>query len=195
MIKVNLLVGKKPLDITNIGGFDLSKLNLKHLVVAIIIFYIPDLFIYDMFKDDLSKRHSEIVILSKEMKTINKKVKSLKNIQKQIKALEVLDKQLHDKLGVVKDIIKLKTNPMNILMYISRNIPKELWLKEIIIDNNILTLKGESKSSKSIGDFMDNLKKSIFFRKDVKLPSFKTVSINDIRIEKFEIVATIVSYE
>lgn len=195
MIKINLLVGKKPLDITNVGGFDLSQINLKFLIIAILISYTPEFFLYSKFEEDIKKENEKLAVVDKKLRESNKKVKSLQAIEKQIKALEVLDKQLQDKLNVVRDIIKINTNPVNILLYISKNIPEELWVKEITIENNVLRILGESKSPKSIGDFMDNLKNSIFFRKDVRLPEFKTVTKDNIRTEDFTIEANIVSYE
>ena len=195
MIKINLLVGKKPLDITNVGGFDLSQINLKLLLFAIFLSYVPDWFIYDSFEESIKKENALSAAANKEFRIINKKVKSLKAIEKQIRALELLDKQLNEKLNVVRDIIKINTNPINILLYISKNIPSELWLKEVTIEKNLLKIKGESRSPKIIGNFMDSLKSSIFFRKDVKLPEFKTENRNDVRVEVFTIEATILSYE
>ncbi|MGK0367468.1 MAG: Tfp pilus assembly protein PilN [Thermoproteota archaeon] len=193
MIKINLLVGKKPVDITNVGGFDLSKLSLRMMIFALILFYVPDFFVYDFLEEELKTKDSQIKLVAKEQKKLNVKVRSLKKIERQIKALEILEKKLHQKLGVVKEILKIRSNPMNILLYVSKNIPENLWLIDITFENNTVRFKGQSKSFKNIGIFIENLKSSIFFRKDTKL--LGTNPNVELGVEEFEIIAPVVSYE
>jgi Tfp pilus assembly protein PilN len=196
MIKVNLLVGKKPLDVANLGGFDLSKLNVKYLVIAILLSYTPELFLNDMLTKELAGFNLQIETLNKEFKTYQAKLDSLKNIQKQIEALENLEKQLESKLNIVKGIFNKRSNPMNIMLYIAKNTPADLWLNEIVIEKNDITFKGESRDYKSIGVFIENLRSSIFFRKDIRLDSSATITKeNGVRVEGFSVKGYIVSYE
>lgn len=196
MIKINLLVGKKPLDMSNLGGFDLSKLNVKHLMIAIILSYLPDFFVLDMFKAEQEKYQQNITVLNKQFRTLSTKVRELDNIKKQIEALENLEKQLESKLGIVKTLFSKRSNPVNILLYISKNIPSDLWIKEVTLENNTILFKGESQSFKSIGVFIENLKSSIFFRKDIRLESTVTNTLaSGVRVEAFSIRGVILSYE
>lgn len=191
MIKVNLLVGKKPLDITNVGGFDLSKLNVKYLIIAIVLSYVPDIFVYDFFKNKEADLQKLVFFHNKNFKAVNTKVRSLKNIERQIKALENLERKLKDKLNIVKEIIKKRVNPMNVLLYVSKNIPEDVWLTDISLEEKQFTLKGKSKTVKSVGVFHDNLKNSIFFRKDIKLSNLNPVN----NVTDFQIDAYVISYE
>ena len=50
MIKINLSNDKKQVDISNIGGFDLTKLKIKPLLLIIVLIYIPDFLLVPMWK-------------------------------------------------------------------------------------------------------------------------------------------------
>jgi hypothetical protein len=196
MIKTNLLVGKKPLDLSSLGGFDLSKLNVKYLIIAIALSYVPDFFIYDMFAERLQAIQAVITTHNQKYASIQKEAKSLDNIQKQVDALEKLEKSLEEKLVVVKQIFKMRSNPMNIMLYIAQNTPEDVWLTDLVIENNSVQIKGESKGYKSIGVFIENLRNSIFFRKDIKLEGNSTqVKEGGERVEVFLVRGVVVSYE
>jgi hypothetical protein len=196
MIKVNLFVGKKPIDLASIGGFDLSKLNVKHLLLAIGLSYTPEFYFYDKFTEELNAVQAKISASNKKYATLQTEAKSLDNIQKQVDALERLEKNLEEKLVVVKEIFKKRSNPMNVMLYIAKNTPEDLWLTEMLIENNTIQIKGESLGYKSIGLFIENLRNSIFFRKDIKLDSSSTqTKPTGERVEAFIIKGVILSYE
>jgi hypothetical protein len=196
MIKVNLFVGKKPVDLASLGGFDLSKLNLKYLAIAIGLSYLPDFYFYDMFQEQITANDQKMSGFSKKYGEIQTETKALDNIQKQVDALERLEKNLQEKLVVVKEIFKKRSNPMNIMLYIAKNTPEDLWLTELMVENNIIQIKGESKDYKSIGLLIENLRNSIFFRKDIKLEGSTTqMKENGDRVEVFLVRGVILSYE
>jgi len=196
MIKVNLLVGKKPIDLASLGGFDLSKLNVKYLAAAIALSYLPEFYFYDKFAEELNQFQEKISTKNSKYANLQKEAKSLDNIQKQVDALERLEKNLEDKLVVVKEIFKKRSNPMNVMLYIAKNTPDDLWLTEMLIENNTIQLKGESLGYKSIGLFIENLRNSIFFRKDIKLESSSTQQKEGgERVEVFLVRGVILSYE
>ncbi len=197
MIKTNLYVGKKPFNIADVGGFDLSKINLKLVAAVFLLSYVPDLFVYDGFRDDEMNINKEITELNAKNRDLLQKTKELKSIELQIEALTEQEARLAAKLKVVKEIIKIRNNPMNILLYVAKNLPEEIWLTKIEIKGKEVTIDGQSTSYKSIGVFIENLRNSVFFNKNLRLSKSQT-ELNktfDTRTEQFQVTGPILSFE
>jgi hypothetical protein len=197
MIRLNLYSGKKQFNIANVGGFDLSKINILAMIIVIFISYIPDMFIYDGYKADETALKNRITQMKGEHRQLAKKTKDLKSIEKQIEALKEQESRLAAKLGVVKQIIKIRNNPMNILLYIAKNLPSEIWLTRVNFREKQLVIQGQSTSYKSIGIFIENLRNSVFFNKNLRLSKSQSGfnNIFDRRTETFEIQGPVVSFE
>ena len=100
------------------------------------------------------------------------------------------------KITVIKKIIDKRRNPFNVLKYISENTPDDVWLTELELDNEKIKLLGYSTSWKSIADFIENIKSSIFFNGNVSYnkPEGATDKIKNRRVESFEITTEIVGF-
>ncbi len=197
MIQVNLSTLKKPIDLANVGGFDLSKLNVKLVLIGIIMLYVPDFFFVDSFKAERDAADAQLVELTTNKTKLSRRVNALKEFDKQIQQLKRREQQLTDKLNVVKEIITKKKNPWSILVYVARNIPPEIWLTEIIFTENKLTFKGLSLDYTNQGLFLENLKKSIFFDKNITYSKTDAANLPaDLKnLAPFEITATITRFE
>ena len=198
MIEINLSTLKKPLDLANVGGFDLSKLNVKLVVLAIIFLYIPDFFLIDSLEESRVAADEELQSMVLEKNKLTKRVNALKEFDKQVQQLKRREQQLTEKLDVVKNILTTKRNPWNILVYIAKNIPPEIWLTQIEFREDELTFKGLSQDYANQGVFLENLKKSIFFDKSItysKIPSTSTAADAEKSMAPFEIKARITRFE
>lgn len=196
MIKVNLSTVKKPMDLANVGGLDLSKINVKWVILAIIFLYIPDFFVVDRLTAIREERDQELQALIEQKNKITKEVNELKNFDKQIEMLKRREEELAAKLEVVKSILSTKKNPWNILVYVAKNIPPEIWLTEIQYQGDSLTIRGRSADYQSQGLFLENLKKSIFFDKNIVYQKGDAPATRDNRkLASFEMIATITRYE
>ena len=74
------------------------------------------------------------------------------------------------------------------LQYISKNIPKELWITDLVIDSNTMTIRGEALDYISIGNFVTSLRSSVFI-KDANIVNTQS-AVRDTdkrRIESFEV--------
>jgi Tfp pilus assembly protein PilN len=195
MIKINLSTVKKPLDVTKIGGLDLSKLNVKYLVLGIFLIYVPDLFLNSTWEEERTLAQEEINQLTTEKNQISRKVKDMKEFQEQVDALNTLELKLTEKLNVVRQILTTKKNPFNLMVYIAKNIPQDLWLTELSVIDNKLKIAGKSLDYKSIGKFQEDLKNSIFLSNDFKLDSVKNIEELGRRYEVFEFSGTVTKFE
>ncbi len=197
MIEINLSTVKKPLDLSNVGGVDLSKINVKMVLLAIALSYVPDFYLVSTWEDSVAEEEQTIEALRAEQKKLEREVDALAVYDKQIEALKRQEEKLKDKLSVVQGILTKKQNPWAIMVYIARNVPPEVWLSEMKVEGGKITLKGASLDYIPQGVFLENLKKSVFFDKNILYSKAEAAaSEKDAKaLAPFEITATILRYE
>ena len=88
----------------------------------------------------------------------------IKVLENQIKELKAQEENLIQKLAAVKEAIIVKKNPASILLYIAKNIPSDLWLEEIKITDDRMSISGFAQSYASVGNFVNSLKSSVFIQ-------------------------------
>lgn len=193
MIKINLIPKKKQLKMPSILWFDFSQLNLKMIIVAVIISKVPDFTLHDYWKNEMVRIDKQYKVEKKHISKYRAELKNQNVYKKQMDSFLKQEKKLQDRLAVVKKIIKIKQSPYKLLQYISKNIPENVWLKDLKLSKDSFETTGESTSYKSIGVFIDNLKSSIFFDGQVNLTNSKTLTHDKTgrRTEFFEIKGTI----
>lgn len=202
MIEVNLVHSKKGFGAQKSGSnVDISKVNSKMVFIAIALLYVPGIFLSDYFDSEKEVINNQIQILNAENQKSLKSLKEVRSLRQQVEQHQEQEKRLKAKLEIVREIISSRKNPYQILLYISKNIPENVWLNELKVEKNQLILKGTAKSYKSIGVFTNNLKNAIFFSfvtyrqlTDGDVVS-STKRVNSEFAESFEIVANIARYE
>lgn len=197
MIEINLSPTKKGASLTNIGGIDLSLINVKMLVVALLVLYVPDGFIESYYETEIQTEQSIQAELNKEYRELKSRVSGMQNIKKQVDALTDQEEKLARKLEVVKQVINKRQNPFKVFKYVAENIPEGVWLVSLELEETSLVMRGYSKNFKNIGKFLENLKNSIFFRKDITYERPESIpdTVDDVRLEVFEIRANVASFE
>lgn len=197
MIEINLIVGKKPFKMPTILGVDMALINVKMIVVAILLTFVPGALLESDWEPELAAVNLQVEEFNAKIKKLEKKNDDNKSIQEQVDALARQEKKLAERLGVVKEIIKLKKNPMGIMLYIAKNVPEDVWLISFDVENNTIKMKGQSLTYKSIGIFIENLKNSVFFNKDITMAGSRTIEGKDgqSRVEEFDITGTIARFE
>lgn len=164
MIKINLSTAKKQVDISNIGGFDFTKLKIKAIALVIVLLYVPDFVLVPMWEQSYEEKSKELDDKKKIVGGLKRKVNEAKNYENQIKELKIQEENLEKKLVAVKEAISFKKNPSALLLYIAKNTPPDMWIKELNIENDTLTIKGEALDYTSIGNFVQSLRSSVFIR-------------------------------
>ena len=196
MIKINLNSAKKQVDISNIGGFDFTKIKIKALLLVIVLIYVPDFALLPMWETDLNSKQAELDQLQNQLNSLKQKVAQSANLERQIQELNAQEKTLGEKLTAVKEAISQKRNPASLLLYIAKNIPEDLWIKELSLENETMIVKGEALSYTSVGNFVNNLRSSIFIRDASIKGTTSTVRESDKRrIESFEIHFAVARFE
>jgi Tfp pilus assembly protein PilN len=188
MIKINLSNAKKNVDISNIAGFDFTRLKIKALLLVILIIYIPDLFLYELWENERMEAETTIGQTQRELSKLKREVSKSIDLEKQIRELKAQEENLGKKLTAVKQAISEKKNPSVILLYIAKNIPPELWIKELSIMQDEMVVKGDALDYTSIGNFVTMLKESVFIREaNITSTSSAVRETDKRRIESFEV--------
>ncbi|MBF0300735.1 MAG: PilN domain-containing protein [Oligoflexia bacterium] len=199
MIEVNLIGTKKQFKLPVIMGVDLGLINFKWIIIVLIFDMLRGTIYENGWKKDNIVHQSKIDTAKQELEKTIEEGKKLEGVKQDVELLEKQELKLNEKLGVVKKIIKIKKNPMNMLLFIAKNLPEDVWVDNIELTNDQLTVTGQAMSYKSIGKFIDNLKESIFFgANNVKLEDSGTGMQSENtnkRSEFFKIKATITRYE
>ena len=188
MIKINLSAAQKQVDISNLGGFDFTKLKIKAVLLACVLIYLPDIFLVSVWDDEFNSKNQELTELQSKSISLKRKVSQSATLEKQIRELKAQEENLGKKLTAVKQAISQKRNPANLLLYVSKNMPDDLWIKELVIDGETMLIKGDALSYNSVGNFVNNLRSSIFIKDSSIKGTTSAVRASDKRrIESFEI--------
>ncbi len=188
MIKINLSTAKKQVNYSNLGGVDLTKIKFVWAAISIVFLYVPDITVVPMWEEEFNSRSNELTTLQGTLSSLKRKVSQSAQLEKQIRELKAQEENLMKKLTAVKQAISEKRNPSSLLIYISKNIPTDLWLLDLSIDNNIMIIKGEALNYGSVGTFLSNLRSSVFIRDaSIKSTTSEVRASDKKRIEKFEV--------
>lgn len=178
MIKVNLAAERK----ARIGssGLDLSLLNKRGLIYAGLagLVWIAVSMYFDNNISDLSNQKQAI---EQQKRKFDQKVKESKNIEDQIQQFEEKKVKLLARLNAVKNIVEQKRNPRDILHYIAKNVPKNVWIKSVSLQGNQLQIDGYSNED-DIADITflkTRMDSSVFFKKSLELQGLNTVELKE----------------
>jgi Tfp pilus assembly protein PilN len=196
MIEINLSPKEKTLDITNVGGINLSLINVKMIIVSILLLYLPEPYLIDFYKEKVDAIDAQVRDLNKEKRRINVQLREVREIEKQVEVLNAQEGELKKKIGIVESIVAKRQNPFKVLKYIAENTPKDVWFSELIINDRSLEIKGYTSSWKSMTTFFESLKTSIFFSRNVDFQQTQEgKDINGQRVESFSVRANIERFE
>lgn len=196
MIKINLSSAPKQLDISNVGGFDFSKIKPVWVIIAIVIVYIPETMIVPIWEESRAAREAELTVEKSKLKKLTRSIGDLEKEEKQISELKIQEENLKKKLQAVNQAISEKKNPASILLYLAKNIPQDLWIKDLVIEDDAMVIKGEASNYTSVGNFVANLRASVFIKDASIVSTSSNVRESDKkRIEAFEIKFLIARYE
>jgi Tfp pilus assembly protein PilN len=196
MIKINLSIKDNSVDIANVGGLDLTKVKVKALILVILIWYIPDFFINPLWEEEIQNKNSQLAVLRTKLNGLKAEVNKAKDYEKQIQDLKVQEQALGQKLVAVKEAISIKKNPAALLLYVAKNTPKGLWISDLSLEDDVLNIKGEALDYTSIGEFVSNLRSSVFVKEANIISTVSEARPGDkLRIERFEVKFAIGRYD
>lgn len=164
MIQLNLLEKKKPVELPVIMGVDLNKVNKKSFILGYVIYYSLTTFLVPTFKEQNADIEAQITKQRSELRKLTNEVKKFGNLNEIMNAFDRRIKELQSREDLVAKVMSQKSNPYRVLRGLSESLNNDIWFNEVTIDDKKnITIKGESISFSSVGDFINNVKQLAYF--------------------------------
>jgi len=118
-------------------------------------------------------------------------------LRKQKQQLAEIDKfkrekrEYEEKIAVIDRLKERQQGPVHILDEISRRLPDKVWLTELQQKGNAITIKGDALTIGDIVAFVNRLKESRYFSKELELKESSQTKISDQEVYQFTIVGTL----
>ena len=105
--------------------------------------------------------------LDDEIGRAKEEVARLKSIIDEVKSYEDKKKSLEEKIALINNLKTNQRGPVRLMDEVSKALPDLVWLTELQVQDNLLTLKGKTLSPNAVATYLENLKKSPFFAEPV----------------------------
>jgi len=162
MVKINLLRTSGS-DATNAQLVEyLSYVNFKLLLIGLFFLYVPDFILPDMWNDEKKIEEDKIATLTKEKGKLSQNAGKRRILIQEIENLKEQENMLYERLSTVKKILNKRSNPYDLYLYLIKNIPDKVWIDELTLDKSSLEIVGYADDWRTIQNFIDSLRKSVF---------------------------------
>jgi type IV pilus assembly protein PilN len=130
----------------------------------------------------ISTLRNEKAKATKERDVLKEKVKEVDNFEENKKLLE-------EKNRIIEQLKRNQSGPVHLLDEISRNLPDRVWLVALNEQGGKIDLEGRAITNSDIVDFINNLKRSSFF-KDVQIVESRQSTDNEKKIALYNFKLT-----
>jgi type IV pilus assembly protein PilN len=105
--------------------------------------------------------------LDEEIAKAQEEVARLRSIIDEVKGYELKKASLESKIQLINNLKTNQRGPVRLMDEISRALPDLVWLTELTVAGDQVTLKGRTLSPNAVATYLENLKKSPFFAEPV----------------------------
>ena len=162
MIRINLLTEARTAAARKKGPLLPSGARLNNLIllggVALGLLYIGIVAL------TLTHRRRD---LDEEIARANEEVARLRSIIDEVKGYEDKKAGLEAKIQLINNLKTNQKGPVRLMDEISRALPDLVWLTDLAVQGNLVTLKGRTLSPNAVATYLENIKKSPFFAEPV----------------------------
>ena len=162
MIRINLLTEARAAAAKKRGPALPTGAKLNNLLLigglALGLIYIGTMFLVLSSK----RRH-----LDEEIGKAREEVARLKSIIDEVKGYEDKKRSLEEKIALINSLKTNQKGPVRLMDEISKALPDLVWLTEMTMQGDQVTLKGKTLSPNAVATYLENLKKSQYFAEPV----------------------------
>ena len=162
MIRINLLTEARAAAAKKKGPALPTGAKLNNLIliggILLGVLYIATMGLVLMSR----RRH-----LDEEIGKAREEVARLKSIIDEVKSYEDKKKSLEEKISLINNLKTNQRGPVRLMDEVSKALPDLVWLSELQVQGNLMTLKGRTLSPNAVATYLENLKKSPFFAEPV----------------------------
>ena len=131
----------------------------------------------------------QITVLRNERGRATKERDDLKEKVKEVENFEQNKKVLEEKNRIIAQLKKNQSGPVHLLDELSRNLPDRVWLIAMNEQGGKIDLEGRAITNSDIVDFINNLKRSPFF-KDVQIVESRQTTDGEKKISLYNFKLT-----
>lgn len=181
MIKINLLVEARAQRVARASWISLGAANLNnYILLGLIILGLAFVGLrYWKLSSTLAAIKAEIVVNQREYER-------LKPIIAEVEAFKKKNAELKHKIEVIEQLKQNQYGPVRIMDEVSKALPDLLWLTNLGLTGNVLTLQGQALNENAVANFISNLAASPFFAE----PSLKIMSQDERGVFTFDLSCT-----
>jgi type IV pilus assembly protein PilN len=162
LIRINLLTEARAAAARKKGPALPTGAKLNNLLLigglALGLIYIGTMFLVLTSK----RRH-----LDDEIGKAREEVSRLKSIIDEVKGYEDKKKSLEEKIALINGLKTNQKGPVRLMDEVSKALPDLVWLTDMQVQGDQLTLKGKTLSPNAVATYLENLKKSPYFAEPV----------------------------
>ena len=126
MIKINL-IEQKPFKMPIILGVDLSAVNLRLILAAVIVSYLPGIFLYPDWDEKVVLVEKKIKALNINLRKVRRKIKKNSKAKDELEAFNSQVEKLKRRRNYVTKIVNLRSNPKKLLERLAREILQQIY--------------------------------------------------------------------
>jgi type IV pilus assembly protein PilN len=181
MIKINLLVEARAERAARAPLIALGAASLNnYLLLGLIILGLGFVGLrYWKLSSTLAGIKAEIVVNQREFDR-------LKPIIAEVEAFKKKNQELKHKIEVIEQLKQNQYGPVRVMDEVSKALPDLLWLTNMGLTGNLLTLQGQALNENAVANFISNLGASPFFAE----PSLKIMSQDERGVFTFDLSCT-----
>lgn len=181
MIKINLLVEARAERVARAPLIALGAANVNnYILLGLIILGLAFVGLrYWKLSSTLAGIKAEIVVNQREFER-------LKPIIAEVEAFKKKNAELKHKIEVIEQLKQNQYGPVRVMDEVSKALPDLLWLTNMGLTGNMLSLQGQALNENAVANFISNLGASPFFAE----PSLKIMSQDDRGVFTFDLSCT-----
>jgi type IV pilus assembly protein PilN len=180
MIKINLVAERKPTKAKGPGflsGLTLGTNINNYLVAGLLVAGLAVVgFTYWRLSSRLSNLRDEVAENQREYER-------LKPIIAEVERFKINNAELKRKIEVIEQLKANQHGPVRLMDEVSKALPELLWLTNLNMGGNIVTVTGQALNENAVANFISNLTASPFFQE----PSLRVMRQTEAGIFEFEL--------
>jgi type IV pilus assembly protein PilN len=179
MIKINLLSeGKRPAAVRKKSAAKLEGQDIGQymLLAGIVIGLLALAGAWWLQSQKTAAKQEEVAAAQRE-------VDQLASVIKEVEDYKAKKAELERKIGIINDLKANQRGPVRVMDYVSRALPELLWLDNLTMKSDSITVEGRAFNTNAVANFIDNLDKVPEFDE----PTLRTTDLQQGGIYKFRI--------
>ena len=176
MIKVNLLnnqsqsgEGVTEFDIRN--DFNDGNGSNRDLLVKVLVLFLPLALLLVFESQSISELRGQLQGLNSQKSTLQAQVAQQGAVATKAEAMQLQIKDLERKIGIVRNLSKVRLRELKAFDTLQNIIPEKVWLTGINYEDNLMRIKGSALSDEDLTSFVETMEERADFSDVILLRS------------------------